>query len=183
MPDEDFYGEGTPLGTNAFGNATLASTGTIPDMEEGDWGAFVYSANQIMGLNDIMTGNDGMSINSVPSQFGAASVKGLEDDGGIIKLLTTAKNAASDFFGTKEGRNVAGMGILGMFKAMGDKKYRDANMKYQQQTGDAAQSRELRAAENAKSAGLAFQNVPKPTTPGFAPAPYVPFDQRKKVGG
>lgn len=95
-------------------------------------------------------------------------------------MVDSTTDFVKDFLKDKEGKKLAGMAVLMGLSNMSNQKYKDAQMKQNQQIADATTSRELRAKDNAASAGQAFGLIQQPKT-SFSPKPITPMTQR--MGG
>jgi hypothetical protein len=176
--------------TGAFGSGSLTNSGgsvnydapsnqiSFDNQISGD----SYDWSTWNGFNDLVGGTQVQTLNNIANDFGQipAMTSGSVNDApkkadeGFFK---GGLDILKDFFGDKEGKRMLGMGVLMGLSGIENRKYKDAQLKANQQIGNAAESRELRAAENAKSAGQAFGLIGQAQT-SFKPKPIIPLTQR-----
>lgn len=153
-------------------NASGGVNGTIPvntldhnydnTFDNGDmysWTDFNSYAVDITNYAEFSSRSEQMAANPPPAT-----------ESGFFQKMTAKLDRAFD---GKEGDKMIGMGVLAALNGIANHKYKEAQLKANQQVGAAAESRERRAAENAKSAGQAFGMIGKPQS-GFKPISPVP---------
>lgn len=151
------------------GNTQIAMSNQI-DMggDIGSWDSFDFGIS-----NDVMSGG---VVSDVANQIGQGSVNdpAKMESGSPFKSITDKLARA---FEGKEGDKMIGMGVLAALNGIANHKYKEAQLKTNQQIGAAAESKERRAAENAKSAGQAFGLI------GLPKSQFKPISPVPRTGG
>lgn len=136
---------------------------TFDDSDAGSWNDFNSYAVDITNYAEYSSRDEQVAAYPPPTA-----------NSGFFKNITDRLDRAFD---GKEGDKMIGMGVLAALNGIANHKYKEAQLKANQQVGAAAESKERRAAENAKSAGQAFGLI------GLPKSQFKPISPVPRTGG